>query len=130
MEDYDKLVAEVVGKKDPCEGAKDRLRALALSIWHRISGADLNDASELSRQLRAAPADRLDAFFEQWSARLFDLKAVYAATELHQKPKSMKLCAFIAQSVRAFYDKLLSGKESWSAKQIQEDSNLKSMAPL
>ena len=130
VEDYDKLVAEVLGKKDPCEGAKDRLRALARLIWLRISGADLKDASELSRQLRAAPADRLDAFFEQWSALLFDVKAVYKATELHQKPKSMKLRAFIAQSVRTFYDKLLSGKESRSAKQIQEDSSLKSMAPL
>ena len=126
--EYDELVAAVLNKPDPAEGARDRLQKLAQEIWKKISGAEVG-VDDLASILRETTPARREEFFEKWSTFTWDAKALYAATEVHKKPKGMSLRAFVHQTTEAFYTKLLSGTDARTPKDIQAATPLAAMAP-
>ena len=122
------MVAAVLNKPDPADGACDRPRKLAQDTWKGISDAEVG-VDDLASILDETTPERREEFFEKWSTFTWDAKAVYAATEVHKKPKGMSLRAFVHQTTEAFYSKLLSGSDARTPKEIQAATPLAAMAP-
>eukprot|EP00973_Karenia_brevis_P014017 1904399-Karenia_brevis.AAC.1 len=115
-------------RPDPAEGAQARLQKLGCDIWKSIVGEDVSHG-QLAAKICAADAQQQDTFFEKWSTYLWDVKAVYAATDLYAKPKSMSLRVFVHQTTERFYSKLLAGQDSRTPRDAQAQIPLKAMAP-
>lgn len=123
------MVQKVVNSPDPAGNAQDRLRTLATTIWKEIMQEDVPWKDLCDRIINAKAQDR-EAFFERWSTYLWDAKAVYAATEVHKKPKGMSLRAYVHQSTESFYTNLLDGKNVRTPKMVQSETPLRAIAPV
>ena len=126
--EYDALVEKVKNSTDPSEETKDDLLKLGVSCWMSASG-EVAPSAEIPLRVAAATAEVREKFWDKWATCIYDVKAIYSATEVHQKPRNTSLRAFVHQTVESFYTTLLNGGEKRTPKDIQRDTPLAAVAP-
>ena len=111
------MVEKVKNSPDPCDGGKDRLQTLARRIWADVAKEEVV-IEDLPSKLQSASPEQKEMFFEQWSVKVWNVKAVFAATNLSSKG-AMSLRQFIKQCTVDFYRKLFAGQEKKSPEEFQ-----------